>query len=89
MKKIPEILETMVAHGVNGTVVQIHLGDAPKDDAHASFRLQLLATLPTYEAPLLAELQREALIQARDMVTAQLDALAKEIPAGRPLAAKR
>lgn len=82
MKKIAEILETTISHSANGTVVQLHLADAPKDDPHASFRLQLLATLPTYQAPLLIHLQREALTQAREMVAAQLEALLKDIPPG-------
>jgi hypothetical protein len=76
-----EILETTVSETGGATVVQIFVSDRPRGEIGASFRLDLLATLPLYLEPLFAQIQREAMKAAQDALTPILQKLANEISA--------
>jgi hypothetical protein len=74
-----EIRETIVTPDVDGDLVQLHISDVAPDAEGATFRLQLLAKLPAYHTPRLAQLQREAMEMAQDALTSLRQKLANEI----------
>ena len=79
-----EILETLVSETAEATVVQLFVSDAPRAETGASFRLDLLVTLPRYKAPLLlAQVQREALRAAGRTLSPLLEGLGDEIERAR------
>jgi hypothetical protein len=80
-----EIRETVVSETENATVVRMHIADAPLGDENAAFRLELTATLPRYRAPLLAQIQRQAMKAAQDALSPLLQTLANEVNANHPL----
>ncbi len=81
-----EIRETIVTPAKGGDVVQIHISDVPLEDASASLRLILTAKVPSYEAPALAQLQREAMKAASEALSEILRSLAGDIQeSGRDL----
>ena len=77
-----EIRETTVTPGAAADVVRLRISDAPLGEQSGSFELTILAALPTYQAPVLAQLQREALKLARDVLHELVQDLAKEIQQG-------
>lgn len=79
------IYETTISEDAGKTVVHLHIADAPVDDTRASFRLQILATLPLYKEPLLAHLQRLAMKVAQEELSPLLQRLANEISQHHPL----
>ena len=56
-----EIHETTVTPGAAADVVRLRISDAPLGEQSGSFELTILAALPTYQAPVLAQPQRETL----------------------------
>ncbi len=56
-----EIRATTVTPDASGSLVQIHISDAKHPDAVAAIDLTLTVRVPAYEAPLLAQVQREAM----------------------------
>ena len=74
-----EIRETIVTPDPTGDVVQLHISDVAIGDEGGSFRLVLRAKLRPFEAPALAQLQREAMGAVQDALTPLLTELAKEI----------
>ena len=75
-----EIQRTTVTPTEDGSVVQLHISDAPPDDESASFVLQLSVSLPRYKGALLfAQVQREAIRMAQDVLSHHLQELAQEI----------
>jgi hypothetical protein len=75
-----EILETTIATDDGGTTVRLHIADAPLDDERASFRLQLLARLPRYRQPLVSQVQREAILEAQEVLARLAGALLQDLP---------
>jgi hypothetical protein len=61
-----EVRETTLATDGDATTVQLHIADAPVSDETAAFRLNLVVRLPRYKAPLVFQVQREAILRARD-----------------------
>lgn len=84
-----EILETTVSETAEATVVQLFVSDAPRDETGATFRLQLMATLPLYREPLLMHVQREALKVAQREISEHLQNLANAIGAQHRLEPER
>lgn len=83
-----EIRETIVTpdDAGAGSFVQLQIADAPLPAEDAAIRLTLAVSIPGYEAPLLAQLQRAAMRAAQDTLTGLLQQLASEIQsAGHPL----
>ena len=76
-----EIRQCIVTPGTNGEVVQLHISDAPLGDAAASVALHITATAPFMEAPLLLQLQREAMKVAQETLGAMLQKTTHEITA--------
>jgi hypothetical protein len=76
-----EIRETIVtpADASGAAVVQIQISDVPLPAEDAAIRLTLAVSVPGFEAPLLAQLQRAAMTIARDSLSALLQQLAQEI----------
>lgn len=75
-----EIIETVVEETAKATGVRLVVSDVPKDAIGASFRLDLLATLPAYKTPLLAQLQRQALLSAIDVLRGLENQLLQTFP---------
>ena len=75
----PEIRETTATPDADGSVVQLHISDAPPLSESPGIRLQLSVKIPAYETPLLAHLQREVMKRAKDVLEALLQKLASEI----------
>lgn len=63
-----EIRATNVTHDADGDVVQLHISDAPLEDASASLLIVLTAKLRPMEAPALGHVQRETLILASQSI---------------------
>jgi hypothetical protein len=74
-----EIQQTTVTRGTAWDVVQLHISDAPPDDASASFALVLTTRVAKFEAPLQAQLQRVAMKRAADVLHDLLQRLAAEV----------
>jgi hypothetical protein len=77
-----EIRETKIATDGAGTIVELHIADAPIDESGATFRLTLLATLPHSRSPFVSQVQREAILEARDALGKIADALLQTLPHG-------
>jgi hypothetical protein len=75
-----EIYETTIAKDGDATTVRLHIADAPSDAETASFRLNLLVRLPRYQSPFVAQVQREAILEAREALGKIADALLQELP---------
>jgi hypothetical protein len=75
-----EIRETTITTDADATIVQIHIADAPISDETAAFRLTLLAKMPRYKSPYVAQVQREAILEAREALLRIADALLQELP---------
>jgi hypothetical protein len=75
-----EILETTITRDDASTIVRLHIADAPLDDENVSFRLQLLAKLPRYRQPLVTQVQREAILEAQEVLAKFADALLQDLP---------
>jgi hypothetical protein len=76
-----EIRQCIVTPGTNGDIVQLHISDAPLGDAAASVALHITATVPFLEAPLLLQLQREAMTVAQETLGALVQKTGREIAA--------
>jgi hypothetical protein len=74
-----EIRETKVTPAASGSVVQLYISDAPPDDESTTFVLRVLAKLPAYQAPVLAQLQRAVMKVAQNELTPLLQSLAAEL----------
>lgn len=77
-----EIRQSIVTPAIDGSVVQLHISDAPPDDASASLRLILTVKLPSYEMPLLTQLQREVMSRVQAELTGLLQRGAQDIREG-------
>jgi hypothetical protein len=76
-----EIRETIVEETASATIVSLLVSDVPKEQlGNARFRFELVTRLPAYRKPLLAQLQREAILQATDALGRLRDALAQNLP---------
>jgi hypothetical protein len=75
------IRETIVtpADANGAAVVQIQISDVLLPVEDAAIRLTLAVSVPAFEAPLLAQMQRAAMEIARDTLSALLQQLAQEI----------
>lgn len=73
------IHRTTVTAGKDGDVVQLHISDAPPGDASASFVLQVTVQIASLQSPLLAQVQREAMKQAEDVLQKLSQEAAKDI----------
>jgi hypothetical protein len=73
------IRETIVTPDENGQVVRLQISDVPPPFERATMLLQMTVRLPAYKAPLLAHLERAALLQARDVVNRLLQEKGGEI----------
>jgi hypothetical protein len=78
-----EIRETIVTpDGADGgSLVQLQISDVPLPAEDAAIRLTLSVSVPGYEVPLLAQLQRAAMELARDALNGLLQRLAREVQA--------
>ncbi|HEY7245839.1 MAG TPA: hypothetical protein VH678_18370 [Xanthobacteraceae bacterium] len=77
------VRETTVTPGTTGdVVVRLRISDAALGDEPATFELTVLAELPAYQAPALAQLQRETVKLARDVLHEIVQDLAREIQQG-------
>jgi len=66
-----EIQRTTVTPDARGyLVVELHISDAPPEDASASFVLALTVRLGPYESPAMAHVQREAVMLAQNALEA-------------------
>jgi hypothetical protein len=75
-----EIRQTIVTPDAKGTAsVQLHISDAPLEDASAAFVLRLSARIPLRPGALLVEAQRAALVAAREAMSPFLQEMADEI----------
>jgi hypothetical protein len=76
-----EIRETIVtpADPSGAAFVQLQISDTTLLAEDAAIRLTLAVSVPGYEAPLLAQLQRAAMTIARDSLSDLLRRLAQEI----------
>jgi hypothetical protein len=81
-----EIRETIVTPGDGGDVVRLRISDVPLDEKPGSFELTILAELPPYQAPALAQLQREAIKTARDVLHEMVQELTRELQQGGHMA---
>jgi hypothetical protein len=79
-----EIRETTVAAPSNGLAVRVQISDAPLNAENAAMLLDLHVTLPAYEAPLLLQVQRQAIVAAMDVLRALEHVLAHEIQGNDP-----
>lgn len=80
-----EIRETTVETTESGIVVRLHVSDAPLDDAeNSSFRLQIVAPLPRLKACYLVQIQREAILEAQQVLRELEKALLQEFPVQVP-----
>jgi hypothetical protein len=75
-----EIRETTIATDDAATTVRLHISDASLDDETASFRLTLLAKLPRYRSPLVVQIQREAILEARNVLGMLAEDLLQDVP---------
>jgi len=75
----PEIRETTVAPASNCSAIRIQISDAPLTAENASIVLDLHVRLPAYEAPLLSQVQRQAVRAAMDILSALNQKLIEEI----------
>ena len=83
-----ELRETVVTPTEDGgSVVQLHISDAPPDDESAAFVLNIVVKLLPYETPLLLHVQREAISKAQDALSPILQGMGRQITevAGKPL----
>ena len=76
-----EIRETTVTPDASGQVVRLHISDAPPLDASAQIIVQISVRLPHYDLPLMAQVQREALVMAQHEISTLLQLLAQEFQA--------
>jgi hypothetical protein len=75
-----EIHETKIAKGADATIVQLHIADAPLSENTGTFRLDLVVHLPHYKHPFVLQIQREAILEAREVLGKLADALLQELP---------
>jgi hypothetical protein len=75
----PEIRETIVTPEANEIAVQLQISDAPLPAEDAKILILLNVRLPAYETPLLVHIQREAIRQAFDALSALAQEMASEI----------
>ncbi|MGC1181195.1 MAG: hypothetical protein ACLQF1_07530 [Methyloceanibacter sp.] len=75
-----EIRETTITTDDGASIVRLHIADAPIGDDTAAFRLTLLAKLPRYKAPLLVQIQREAILRAREVLSRLERELLQDVP---------
>jgi hypothetical protein len=74
------IRRTTVEPTEGGSAVHVHISDAPLGEPFEAIELQMTVSLPEFEdGVLLAQMQREALLAAREVLSGHLEALAKEI----------
>ena len=74
------IHQTTISPTKSGSIVQMHISDAPLEAEHAEVVVKLTVTLPKYAGPLLlAQAQREAIRTAQLILSQQADALMREI----------
>jgi hypothetical protein len=79
--KMPiEIRETTITTDVDATIVRLQIADAPLDETAFSFRLNLLVQLPRYQSPYIAQVQREAILEAREVLGKMSEALLQTLP---------
>ena len=75
-----EIRETTITRDADATIVRLHIADAPISDETAAFRLTLLAKMPRYKSPFVSQIQREAILEAREALGKIADALLQDLP---------
>lgn len=72
-----EIRRTTVTPTEGGSVVQLHISDAPLEAPFEAIELQMTVSLPRYEKAILVEqAQREAMKRAQDVLSSLLQQLA-------------
>jgi hypothetical protein len=74
-----KIRATTITPELGGNVVEVHISDEVLDDGSTSLALQIVATVGNFERPLLARLQRAAMIQASDALKVLLQQAADDI----------
>jgi hypothetical protein len=75
-----EIRRTTVTPTEGGSVVHVHISDAPLEAPFASIDIQMTVSLPEYEpAILLAHAQRQAILTAQAALREHAQRLASEI----------
>jgi hypothetical protein len=74
-----KILETTITQDADGVIVQLQISDAPPLAEDAAIRLVLTVRVPEYRTPLLAHLERAAMTEARNVLSALLQSKAQEI----------
>lgn len=74
-----QILQTTVTQDAGGAVVQLQISDAPLLAEDAAIRLILTVRVPGFLTPLLAHLERAAMTEARNVLSALLQSKGQEI----------
>jgi hypothetical protein len=77
-----QIRETKVDETGDGTGVRLIVSDMPLHADGASFRMDLFVTLPAYKTPLLAQIQRQAVLRAMESLRGLESQLLQTFPQG-------
>ena len=75
-----EIRETKIATGGASSVVELQISDVALDEKGGAFLLSLSTTLPVYEVPFLAQVQREAILKTIGVLREIEGKLLQELP---------
>lgn len=77
------VQETIVTPTRSGSIVQLYISDKPRGDESSTTRLVLTAKVVLPDQPLLAEVQRLALVSIREDLSGLLQSLQAEIDKAR------
>ena len=75
------VRETTIKQDGASTIVELHVSDAPLAEPLASFRLTIAASVPDFQAPTLAHLQRAVIEKAQEALRDIETALYQELHA--------